>query len=466
MKKIALIATIALFCTNIATCSTWVNPPQPPESNIRPGFVAADTKITLSCKEEGTILYTLDGSNPITSAFAQTYNNEVFIVPEEGALLIKAVVKISDVYSPVASLVWLPQEPLQTPFWGLNVSLALNGEHFGYQLSEAATRERILPIVPLTKWVRTFGTINNGQEYINKIAKELGLYTMIGLYITSDAANNNAQIEGLWKILETGPTPDLIAVGNETSLLGVNPEMLASCIDAVREMILEQHLIIPVGTVDIANISLSQSVVENLDFFGFNTYCATWDNMPEDQMLDATIQTYANTLAAYPSKLILLTETGTPYNGGEYTVPGGTQTPSEEKAANYLCGFLNWIKSGDIPAFYFEAYDEPVKSQNGGHPIEEFFGIMDGNMQIHPFYCDCIPFCETSVQSIHSESIKLYPNPTTDKVFLETECNIKVYNAQGTILQELFGNQVDLSEYPQGVYLLQVNDVSVKVRKQ
>jgi len=57
----------------------------------------------------------------------------------------------------------------------------------------------------------------------------------------------------------------------------------------------------------------------------------------------------------------------------------------------------------------------------------------------------------------NNPSLRIYPNPTTGKVYLETESNIKVYDVQGVFLMETFGNQVDLSAYPQGVYLLQVN---------
>jgi len=48
-------------------------------------------------------------------------------------------------------------------------------------------------------------------------------------------------------------------------------------------------------------------------------------------------------------------------------------------------------------------------------------------------------------------------NTETGKVYIEIEGEIKVYDAQGVLLLETFGNQVDLSAYPQGVYFLQVN---------
>jgi len=65
-----------------------------------------------------------------------------------------------------------------------------------------------------------------------------------------------------------------------------------------------------------------------------------------------------------------------------------------------------------------------------------------------------------------NDELRVYPNPTTGKVYIETESEIKVYNQQGELLQETFGNQVDLSDYPKGVYLLQVNGRLRKVVKQ
>jgi len=426
--------------------------PKPPTSTTPVGFVPAGTRITLSGQTGGAIFYTTDGSNPLTSTTAQTYNNQTLTVPNNRALLIKAVVKIENEYSDVASLLWFPKEPLNTKFWGLNVSLALNGEYFGYQLSEAATRERMAPVIELAKWVRTFGTLNNGLEYVNKIAKEAGLHTMIGLYITNNASNNNAQIEGLRKILQLGPPPDLIAVGNETSLSGVNPETLESCIDEVRDMVLKLNLLIPVGSVELANISLRESILEKLDFLGVNIYHGVWDNTPESQMLSSLKQTYEKTVSAFPSKLVFLTETGAPYSGGPYLVSGVTHTTSEEKAYNYLCGFIDWISEAEIPSFYFEAYDEPVKSQ-GGHPIEQFFGIMSGNLEIHPFY---IPL--NNETEFLTPTLMLSPNPFTDKVLIQGAegCSLTVFTESGVnvFTQKITGTAeiISLDQLSAGIY--------------
>ena len=72
---------------------------------------------------------------------------------------------------------------------------------------------------------------------------------------------------------------------------------------------------------------------------------------------------------------------------------------------------------------------------------------------------------EVGLPIIEEPLLEIYPNPTTGKIYIETESEIKVYNLQGELLQKTFGNQVDLSTYPQGVYLLQANGRWSKVIK-
>jgi len=42
---------------------------------------------------------------------------------------------------------------------------------------------------------------------------------------------------------------------------------------------------------------------------------------------------------------------------------------------------------------------------------------------------------------------------------------IRVYNMQGFLLKTTFGTEVDLSGYPTGVYMLQINEDTIKVIK-
>ena len=76
--------------------------------------------------------------------------------------------------------------------------------------------------------------------------------------------------------------------------------------------------------------------------------------------------------------------------------------------------------------------------------------------------------------SINDSKIKVYPNPTSDFVTVNSDDEkidrILVYNMQGRVITNKGGINktnytVDLSAYPTGVYILKVNDKSYKVIK-
>jgi hypothetical protein len=215
--------------------------------------------------------------------------------------------------------------------------------------------------------------------------------------------------------------------------------------------------------------------VENLDFIGVNAYPGTWDATPQSQMLTVLSKSYTDAVAAFPSKLVLLTETGTPYAGDSYTPPGFTtvtQTPSESKAASYLDGFLDYVHTQNIPAFYFEAYDEPIKSsQAGGHKIEQYFGLMDGNMQIHPFYQASInKYINATIRPYNTTNITLHPNPVSDVVSIKgllTDATVTIMDVSGKIIRiyENAPETIDVSYLPKGVYFVKVNEEVLKLIK-
>ncbi|MDR1683477.1 MAG: chitobiase/beta-hexosaminidase C-terminal domain-containing protein [Candidatus Symbiothrix sp.] len=442
--------------------------PKSPVPSERPGFVQAGTSISISSPEAGsTIRFTIDGSDPKTSDTAQDYAEQTFTVPSSGSLLIKAVTRKGEEYSYPSNMTWIAYDKPNSDcmLFGLNVSLALNGEPFGYHLSQETTQARMCPIPYLTKWVRTFGTINNGLEYVNAIAKEMNLHTLIGVYITNSIADNNAQLAGLRAILQAGSYPDMIAVGNECSLLGVEPKTLGAYIDSVRNIVKEKGISIPIGSVDIGGATWSQYILQKLDFRGINLYPGTWDDTPQNQMFDRLKTTWNNELSNTPAMMVLLSETGTPHSGGNYSFDGGQQTASEQKAAAYLENVLTWANENSIPCFYFEAYDEPAKGNN----IERYFGLMNGEMQIHSFYQNIlcsIDDCTITHIPETAGNTQLFPNPVKDRIYLPADSKINIYNTQGLLLHEYTSKQIDLSTYSAGVYLVKVNDEMCKLVKQ
>jgi hypothetical protein len=51
-------------------------------------------------------------------------------------------------------------------------------------------------------------------------------------------------------------------------------------------------------------------------------------------------------------------------------------------------------------------------------------------------------------------------------VYISSECDIKLYDIQGKKLQEIRGNQIDISSYPQGMYFLKVEGKTLKIVKE
>jgi len=72
----------------------------------------------------------------------------------------------------------------------------------------------------------------------------------------------------------------------------------------------------------------------------------------------------------------------------------------------------------------------------------------------------------TAANTVEDIVVNVYPNPTVDKVYLSVNANIQLYTPQGVFLYSGFGSEVDLTDYPKSVYLLQINrETTVKVVK-
>lgn len=73
-----------------------------------------------------------------------------------------------------------------------------------------------------------------------------------------------------------------------------------------------------------------------------------------------------------------------------------------------------------------------------------------------------------NIQNIENTSISIYPNPVQNILHIENELNqyykVKIYNAQSSILKQFTVNKydsfidIDIVDYPQGMYLLQFRD--------
>ena len=76
---------------------------------------------------------------------------------------------------------------------GLCFSLYEDGQQPGDTISEEQVRRRLEIMAPYTKWVRSF-SCTEGNEFIPKIARELGIKTLVGAWLGDDAEKNDKKI--------------------------------------------------------------------------------------------------------------------------------------------------------------------------------------------------------------------------------------------------------------------------------
>ncbi|GAP71680.1 glycoside hydrolase family 5 [Candidatus Symbiothrix dinenymphae] len=72
----------------------------------------------------------------------------------------------------------------------------------------------------------------------------------------------------------------------------------------------------------------------------------------------------------------------------------------------------------------------------------------------------------TAIETV-TDKLQLYPNPTTDVVHIKNAngAEVKVYNHIGILLHRTNESRIDLSAYPNGIYLLKVGEQTLKVVK-
>jgi glucan 1,3-beta-glucosidase len=243
------------------------------------------------------------------------------------------------------------------------------GPDLGTVLTEAQVRERLSWIAPHTRWVRTF-SCTEGNEHAPRLAHEMGMKTMVGAWIGTDAAKNAEEIEALIEVGRQGHA-DLVAVGNEVLLRGEMSEAeLAELLRQVKRALPD----LPVGTVD-AYFLFAQhpGLVDACDYLPINCY-PYWEKCPLEQSIGYVHEMVNRVRAAGGGKPIVIAETGWPTAG----TPEGPAVPSLENAARYALNLIPWASAAGIPLFWFSAFDEAWKVGREGD-CGAYWGFWDAN---------------------------------------------------------------------------------------
>jgi glucan 1,3-beta-glucosidase len=128
---------------------------------------------------------------------------------------------------------------------GLCMSPYVEGQKPGDQLTEEQIRRRLGIIQPFTNWIRSF-SCTEGNELVAKVAREMGLSTMVGAWLGEDKEKNEAEINGLIQLAKEGFV-DIAAVGNEVMYRkDLTEDELLEAIERVKQALPG----VPVGYVD------------------------------------------------------------------------------------------------------------------------------------------------------------------------------------------------------------------------
>lgn len=262
---------------------------------------------------------------------------------------------------------------LKSGMHGLCFSIYEDGQKPGDIISEEQVRRRMKIIAPYTKWVRSF-SCTEGNEFIPKVARELGLKTLVGAWLGRDAASNKKEIESLINLANLGYV-DIAAVGNEVMYRkDLTEEELLTFIEKVK---IEIPAEIPVGYVDAYyEFTIKPRLTAACDVILTNCY-PYWEGSSIDYSLSHIKSMFHQVRAAATGKKIIITETGWPNKGESFK----ESHPSEQNAMRYFIDTQIWSKDEDIDIFYFSSFDESWKVGSEGE-VGAYWGIWDKNEKI------------------------------------------------------------------------------------
>jgi GPH family glycoside/pentoside/hexuronide:cation symporter len=259
-------------------------------------------------------------------------------------------------------------EHMQRGLYGLCFSAYTQGQRGGDMISEAQVRRRLELIAPHTRWVRSF-SCTEGHELIPRLAREKGLKTMVGAWISADRTRNEREIEALIALASEGLV-GVAVVGNEVLLRGeLTEQELLAYVARVKAALPED---VPVGCVDAYFHFLERpALTAACDVLLPNCY-PFWEGADIDLATQYLRRMVGLVKAAAGEKPVIVAETGWPGKGQSV----GRAVPSADNAMKYFIDVQRWARGEGVKLFYFSSFDEPWKLAQEGE-VGTQWGLWD-----------------------------------------------------------------------------------------
>lgn len=261
---------------------------------------------------------------------------------------------------------------LQKGMHGICFSLYEDGQKPGDIISEGQVRRRLEILKPYTNWVRSFSTIE-GNELIPKVAKEMGMKTLVGAWLGDDKEKNEIEIENLIQLCNDGLV-DVAAVGNEVLYRNdLSLDELLKKIENVKSKVPD----IPVGYVDAYyEFGKHPELVDACDVVLANYY-PFWEGTIFENSLGHLHHMHQQVIDGAKGKKIIVTETGWP-SQGEATKGA---VPNAISTMKYFINVQTWAQQSGIEMFYFSYFDESWKVSAEGE-VGAYWGLWDKNEKL------------------------------------------------------------------------------------
>ena len=259
------------------------------------------------------------------------------------------------------------KDALENGMHGLCSSFYEEGQEPGDVLTEEQIRRRLTIMKTYTNWIRTF-SCTEGNELIPKIAKEMGMKTLVGAWLGDEYDKNENEVNGLIELTKQGFV-DIAAVGNEVMYRkDLTEDELVNYLHRVKQAIPE----VPVGYVDAYyEFSHRPRITEACDIILANCY-PYWEGCGIDYSLVYMKQMYFQARDAGQGKKVIITETGWPSQGE--SLRGAV--PSGDNFMKYFINTQMWSEEEGIEIFYFSSFDESWKVGAEGD-VGAYWGIWD-----------------------------------------------------------------------------------------
>lgn len=267
----------------------------------------------------------------------------------------------------VEDLKALVAQILDDKIHGISFSPYVEGQGPGTIISEEQIRERLEIIAPYVNWVRSF-SCTEGNELIPKVAHDLGLKTLVGVWLNDDLENNDKELANAIALADQGYV-DLLAVGNEVLLRG----------ELTEQQLIDYLMRAKEGTTDI-EVGYVDAYFEFVDHPAVTAACDVifancypfWEGYPAEHSLVYMKDMYRRALDAGNGKRVIVSETGWPNLG----TAERAAVPSYENAIRYFINAYQWAEQDNIEIFYFSSFDEAWKVAAEGD-VGAYWGLWD-----------------------------------------------------------------------------------------